>query len=157
MKKIIIFDLDGVLFDSIGLASASMAVSYPGLTAEMYRELLCGNIHEEIKKIILPKRQRTEEEEAECKLLYTKNKLEVPMYPGSKELLEELHAEGHTLVLNSSAYERNVRPLLEKSNTISLFDFLATAETSKSKLDKFKIIEERYGLTDSNFFLSQIP
>ncbi len=151
MKNVVIFDLDGVLFDSIGLAMASMAVSYPGLTAEMYRELLCGNIYEEMKKISLPKLQRTEEEEAERKLLYAKKKLKVPMYPGAKNLLEGLHAEGYTLVLNSSAYERNVHPLLEKAGIISLFDFLATAEISKSKVDKFTLIKERYGLTGDDY------
>lgn len=150
MKRIIIFDLDGVLFDSIGLAMASMSVSWPGLTEEMYKELLCGNIHEELKKITLPKKQRTEEEEAERRLLYAKNKLEVPMYPGAKELLQELHARKYTLVLNSSAYDRNVHPLLEKSNIDSLFDFVATAEISKSKVDKFKLIEERYSLTSGD-------
>lgn len=145
-RKVIIFDLDGVLIDSVGLAMASMSVSYPGLTAELYRELLCGNIHEEIKKITLPKAHRTQEEEDEHKLQYSKIKLGAPMYPGSKDLLGELHGQGYTLVLNSSAYNRNVYPLLEKAEIISLFDFLATAETSKSKHDKFKIIEERYGL-----------
>jgi len=150
MKKVIIFDLDGVLFDSIGLSMRSMAESYPGFTEEMYRELFCGNIHEEIEKITLPSKQRTAEEESERRIFFAKQKLEVPMYSGASELLEWLHAQGHTLVLNSSAFEMNVHPLLEKAGIVSLFDFLATAEISKSKLEKFKIIEERYNLTEGD-------
>lgn len=71
------------------------------------------------------------------KILYSKIKSEVPMYVGAKQFLQELHDDGYILVLNTSAYNRNSLPLLECAGITTLFDFLATAEISKSKVDKF--------------------
>ena len=68
------------------------------------------------------------------------------MYPCAKQVLEDLCSAGHILVLNTSAFDRNSRPLLENANIYSLFEFVATAEISESKVEKFKIIEERYGV-----------
>ena len=47
-------------------------------------------------------------------------------------------------MLNTNAYTRNTLPILEYSKTNHLFDFIATAELSKSKIEKFKLIEDRY-------------
>src|ERR1035437_6461788 len=138
MKKIIIFDMDGVLFDSTDISEKYIISQYPGITKEMTKELLCGNFHEEIEKITIPKKKETEEEIKQHKLLFSKNKLEVPMYKGAKELLQELHVGGYVLVLNTSASNRNSLPLLECAGVNSLFDFLATSEISKSKVEKFK-------------------
>ncbi|MEI7907724.1 MAG: HAD hydrolase-like protein, partial [Bacteroidota bacterium] len=118
---------------------------YHGVTKEIQMEILCGNFHEEIKKITLPKKLKTEEEVNARKALHTENKAKVPMYEGAKELLESLHSEGYILALNTSAYSKNCLPLLERGGIVSLFDFLGTAEISKSKVDKFKVIEEKYG------------
>jgi len=69
------------------------------------------------------------------------------MFVGTKELLQELYNLGYTLVLNTSAYERNCLPLLEKSKIKELFDFVAAAEVSKSKIEKFKLIENKYNVS----------
>jgi len=149
-KKIIIFDLDGVLFDSIALTEQFFSERYPGLTKEMQLEILRGNFHEGLKNITLPKKEQTEEEAKARSALHTENKSKVPMYDGAKELLGALHTEGYILALNTSAYEKNCLPLLERAGVASLFDFLGTAEISKSKVDKFKVIEEKYGLDNKN-------
>jgi len=144
MKKVIIFDMDGVLFDTIEVSMKAALNQHPGMTIKMHKELLCGNFHEEIKKVSALRKKETEQEKAERKLLYSKIKSESPMYRDSRELLEKLHKDGYIIVLNTSAYNCNCLPLLEKANILSLFDFVATAEISKSKTDKFKIIEEKY-------------
>lgn len=151
-KKIIIFDMDGVLFDSNTIATQSLLYQYPGLTEEMQKEILTGNFHEEVSKITIPKREETEEEKAARKLKYSKDKSEVPMYSGTKELLSYLHNEGYIIVLNTSALDRNCLPLLERANITHFFDFLATAELSRSKVEKFKMIENKY-IVDQNDML----
>ncbi|MDQ5927698.1 MAG: putative phosphatase, partial [Patescibacteria group bacterium] len=83
-RKILVFDLDGVLFDTVAIVEQAMMDSYPGLTEEMSRELLCGNFYEELQKLTIPKKIRTEEEEAEHKVLYSKKKVEALMYPRVK-------------------------------------------------------------------------
>jgi len=144
--------MDGVLFDTTELSKKFAHDQYPSITDEMHAELLCGNFHEEMAKIAHLKKQETEEEANARKRTHTENKLKCPMYNGAKELLETLHEEGHTLALNSSAFEKNCLPLLEKHGVVSLFDFLGTAEVSKSKIDKFKIIEEKYGFGNKDTF-----
>lgn len=149
-NKVIIFDLDGVLFDSIAISEQYFFDVYPGSTKEMVRDLLSGNYHDEIQKITIPKKQETEVEKNLRRQIHAENKSKSPMYPGSKELLEQLHQDHYILALNTSAYERNCLPLLERNNILHLFDFLGTAELSTSKVEKFKMIKEKYNLDTSN-------
>jgi phosphoglycolate phosphatase len=149
-RKIIVFDMDGVLFDSVAVTEQFLYDRYQGMTKEMQMEILCGNFHEELKKITIPKKELTEEAAEARRALHTENKSKVPMYEGAKELLEELHKEGYILALNTSAYAKNCLPLLERAGITALFDFLGTAEISKSKVDKFKVIEEKYGFDNQH-------
>ena len=125
---------------------------FPTMTQEKMGELNMGNFHEEIdvfkktnKSIV-----ETAEENRQRQENYTKSKLTVPLYAGIKDLLKSLHAAGHTLVINTSGFEKNCVPLLEFSGIRSFFDFIATAEVSKSKVKKFKIIEEKYKISKEN-------
>lgn len=147
-KKVIIFDMDGVLFDTNEISQRNMQLRYPGLTEEMQREILCGNFHEEVAKITLPHIQETEEEKAARQLKFSKDKAESPLYPGIYDMLQKLHASGHVIVLNTSAYDRNTIPLMERQNIAQYFDFLATADVHTSKAEKFALIREKYGVSN---------
>ncbi len=154
-RKVIIFDFDGVLFDSQKLLEDYMMDLYPGLTKEMTKELVCGNFPEEIQKINLPKKVETEDERAKLKILYSKNKLEVPMFTGMAELLEDLYTQGYILVINTSAFERNCLPMLEKNKIVQFFDYIATIEVARSKVEKFKLIQDKYSVsTDKLLFIT---
>lgn len=146
VKKIIVFDLDGVLCDTIQFVRENLANIYHGFTEEAHKELMNGNFHEEIKKVTLPKKEETEAEMTDRRLTFEKRKSEAPLYPSAQEFLKELHATGYTLVLNTSAWDRTSRPLLDRVGITNLFDFIATAEMSKSKVEKFKIIAKKYAV-----------
>jgi len=143
-NKIIIFDMDGVLFDTNEIASRHMSLRFPGISEETKLELLTGNFHQELEKLSLERAQESEEQKLERQVRYVKEKSEAPMYDGMKELLEGLHQDGYTIALNTSAWERNCFPLLERAGLVDLFDFLGTAEVSKSKEEKFNILKDRY-------------
>ena len=98
--KVLIFDMDGVLIDSIAISLREAMNIRPDMTPEIYREVLCGNFHEEIGKLTLPHIIETQEEAEKRREEYGKKKTCSPMYPGAKELLEKLHIQGYTLVLN---------------------------------------------------------
>lgn len=136
--------MDGVLFDTNEIASRHMSLRFPGISEETKLELLTGNFHQELEKLSLERAQESEEEKLIRQVRYVKEKSEAPMYEGMKELLENLHKEGYTIALNTSAWERNCFPLLERVGITSLFDFLGTAEISKSKEEKFQIIKDMY-------------
>jgi len=145
-KKIIIFDMDGVLFDSIGFAREFFIQRHPGVTKEMYNELHSGNLHAEAAKYSHLQAKATEEEKLGYRAYYSEKKSRIPLFPGVKELLINLHDAGHTLVLNTNAYDRNCLPLLENSGIRNLFDFIASADVSKDKIEKFRAIQNKYGI-----------
>ena len=118
-----------------------------GLRGSGGNELHSGNYHEEAARydhLILP---RSDEERATRLAAYTEAKSRAVLFNGVKELLEELHQSGRTLIVNTNAYEKMCIPLLKNAGVYDLFDFVATADISKDKVEKFRIIAERYGLT----------
>ncbi|MDB5260450.1 MAG: superfamily hydrolase [Candidatus Nomurabacteria bacterium] len=149
-KKVVIFDMDGVLFDTVKLVYESFKKVYPDMTEEYSKKLMSGNFHEELLKIPFTQLKHTEEEIQINRLAFSKMKSEAVLFPGIKELLKRLHSSEWTIVINTSAYERNTLPLLKNSDIISYFDYIGTAEISKSKLEKFKIMEKRYNVKGSD-------
>lgn len=145
-KKVIVFDMDGVLVDTIPNAREAFLKRHTGVTADMYNEIHTGNYHTEAKKYTHLRVAETEEEKAKRETDYVEMKIKTPLFNGIKELLKELHSKEYILVLNTNAYDKNCLPLLENLEIKHLFDFIATAEVSKDKVEKFKLIEEKYGL-----------
>lgn len=145
-NKIIIFDMDGVLFDSSKLVNDFLLNMYPTMTQGIMNEILSGNFHEGLEKFKLDNHPivETQEEKEERQKTYSSKKQKSPLFGGIRELLQSLHASGHILVINTSAFEKNCLPLLENSKIIKFFDLIATAEMSRSKVEKFKIIENTY-------------
>ncbi len=137
--------MDGVLFDTSEIAHREACRQRPGFTVAMAKEMLCGNFHEEIKKVPIPKIEETEEEALFHAARYGEEKAKAPMFEGILEMLRNLHVQGYTLTMNTSAKTRYCVPLLERAGIIDVFDYLGTMEISTSKVDKFKIIAEKYG------------
>ena len=136
--KCIVFDMDGVLFDSCAIAEESIAQQYPDITKEQQKEILAGNFHEELAKLSLVKKSETAEEKEIRQMQYAYNKSQSLMYEGMREMLFDLHSLGHKIALNTSAWDRNCLPLMEQAQILHLFDFMGTAEISKSKVEKKK-------------------
>lgn len=139
--------MDGVLFDSIPFAEEFYLQSHPGMTSDMYKEIHAGNFHEEAHKYSHLKKEETEEERIKRHAFYAEKKKTTPMFEGVKELLEDLHDSLYILVINTNAFDRNCLPLMDSSNITNLFDCIYTAEVSKSKVEKFKIIENKYNVS----------
>ncbi|MDP3975238.1 MAG: HAD family hydrolase [Candidatus Jorgensenbacteria bacterium] len=137
--KVITFDLDGTLFDTMKLASNYLSEKFPGLTVERQKEMLAGNFLEELEKLEISKKQETDEERSRHRALYTEQKSNAPLFPGVKELLTEL-SHRYKLAVNTSAKRDNCVPLLEKSGIREYFSFIASKEEGKSKTEKFNHI-----------------
>ncbi len=145
-KKVFIFDMDGVIFDTMPAATEIFLANHPGVTIEQYRGLHTGNVREEALKYKHLRVEWPKEVAEQRYAAYLAAKLKAAVFPGMLDLLQELHGQGYTLVLNTNAYERNTLPLLEQADITHLFDFIAPAEVSTSKVEKFKMIEEKYAV-----------
>lgn len=143
-KKLIIFDLDGVLVDSMRIVSDYFQELRPTLTPQILNEMLCGNYHEELVKY--ESVQGVIEETKDQEAAYVLRKAASPLFSGIHELLNHLHNEGHILTVNTSAHDDNCIPALKQTDILKFFDMIATAEISKSKVEKFKILEEKYNI-----------
>ncbi|MEX2029226.1 MAG: hypothetical protein WD963_01965 [Candidatus Paceibacterota bacterium] len=58
------------------------------------------------------------------------------------------------VIIFDNAYNRNCVPLLENAGILNKFDLIASAEVSKDKVEKFKLMRNKYGknilfITDS--------
>lgn len=149
-NKIIIFDMDGVLFDSMEIAQKYFIMKHPGVTPVMYKEMYTGNYHEESEKYLSFKLSEVDEKKLEDQTTYAEAKSKAVIFPGIKDLLVSLKSNGFILALNTSAFIKTTMPLLEKSGLKELFDFIATAETSKSKVEKFNLISEKFSVAKEN-------
>lgn len=148
--KVIIFDLDGVLIKSLDVDTSYLFKIFPTMTMSNYQEIIRGNFYEGIKKFQLtnPKIIESDEERKARRMAHTEARLGIPLVSGMKEMLEKLYSIGCKLTINSSALEVNCTSILEKQNIRGLFDFLGVGELAESKVEKFKIIKEKYGVED---------
>jgi phosphoglycolate phosphatase-like HAD superfamily hydrolase len=117
----------------------------------MYKELHCDNYHEGVKKHSHLRINETDEEKEANKLIYAEAKKKSRMFDGIKELLIDLRNDGFLIALNTGAFNRNCLPLLENVGIKDYFDFIATGDLSKDKIENFKIIENKLNINRKNF------
>jgi len=152
MKKVIVFDMDGVLFDTSAVAEQYIRERFPDMPEDIRKELLSGNFHDQIQHYAqtLPPSTETPEEREIRQAGFAARKLECGMYDGMYDLVIALHTDGYTLTMNTTALARNCLPMLEKAGLDTAFDFVATFETARSKVDKFNIIAEKYAVKNKD-------
>lgn len=145
MKKTILFDLDGTLTDS-GEGIINCAVyalekfALPIPPMEELRKFVGPPLHESFMRCGVPA-DRSEEAVA----LYRERYVPVGMfenspYPGVRELLETLKAEGHTLYVASSKPEWMCVEILKHFGLHGYFDQICGATMDTSRTNKEAVI-----------------
>ena len=157
MKKTILFDLDGTLTDSgEGIINcAILALEHFGCpipTREEMRVFVGPPLHESFIKHGIPA-DKTEEAIAVYRSRYIPiGAYENTPYPGIRELLEALKADGHTLYVATSKPEAMSIKILEYFDLAKYFDMIcgATMDTSRSsKEDVIAYLLEMNGRADN--------
>ena len=146
MKKVILFDLDGTLTDSgEGIINcviyALERFGLPVPSREALRYFVGPPLHESFIKQGVPA-DRAEEAVA----IYRERYVPVGMfentpYPGVRELLEKLKAEGHTLYVASSKPEWMCIEILKHFDLAKYFEKICGATMDTSRTNKEAVIE----------------
>ena len=139
-KKVdtIVFDFDGVLVDTFDASYRAIVNKIPDATIEDFKDLFRGNIYKN-KKFA----NRDESFYKEFYDFYEKRILDINPNRNVVKTLSSLK-ENYKLVINSSTPKVYIEKYLKKHNMLDLFDEIMGAETSKSKLEKFELIFDKY-------------
>lgn len=146
MKKTILFDLDGTLTDSgEGIIKCVIyALEKFGLPIpprENLRYFVGPPLHESFVRQGVPA-ERAEEAVAAYRERYVPTGMfENTPYPGVRELLEKLKAEGHTLYVASSKPEWMCVDILKHFDLAKYFAMICGATMDTSRTNKETVIE----------------
>ena len=157
MKKTILFDLDGTLTDSgEGIINCVIyALEQFGLPIpprDSLRYFVGPPLHESFVKQGVPA-HRAEEAVAVYRERYVPTGMfENTPYPGVRDLLEQLKAEGHTLYVASSKPEWMCVQILEHFDLAGYFEMICGATMDTSRTNKEAVIQyliQENGKTDN--------
>jgi phosphoglycolate phosphatase len=156
-KKLLIFDFDGVIVDSLQVIEEFDRWLYPDLTDDEWKDTHLGN---HFAKMAIHEHKRvnaTEEEISARREEFYENKNKSRIFPEMKECI--LHMpEDIICTINTSSKLGGCSSILENGGLLSRFSYLATKETSTSKKEKFQIILNKFkaSVNDSLFITDTI-
>ncbi len=155
MKKAILFDLDGTLTDSgegiINCAQyAFQQMGYPVPPREEMGVFVGPPLWDTFEKFGIPK-ERTDEAVKVFRSRYVPiGKFENTPYPGIRELLEELRAEGDLLYVATSKPETTAVEVLEHFDLARYFDRICGADLETKRNSKDAVIAYLLDMTGSD-------
>ena len=145
MKKTVLFDLDGTLTDSgEGIINcAALALEHFGLSVpsrEEMRTFVGPPLYETFQRFGVPADQTEEAIRVYRSRYIPTGMFENTPYPGIRELLETLKAEGYTLYVATSKPEAMSVTILERFGLALYFDRICGASTDTSRSTKDAVI-----------------
>lgn len=145
MKKTILFDLDGTLTDSgEGIINCViLALEHFGLpvpSRDALRVFVGPPLHESFIKHGVPADKADEAVEVYRSRYIPIGKFENTPYPGIRDMLEALKAEGHALFVATSKPEQMSIDILEHFDLAKYFDRICGATMDTSRTNKEAVI-----------------
>lgn len=149
MKKLVIFDFDGTLVDTItdvGICfnQALAMCDFPQHPLERFADFAGGNLETVVSKM-LPKNKVTEDNITAVKNIYRQlylesKKINTRPYNGVTELLKELKRIGYKIAINSNKGQLLLDDMIGKLFDANLFDdVVGYLETRPSKPDPYGV------------------
>ena len=156
-KTYVLFDLDGTLTDSgpgivngFKYAIARMGREEPPL--EVIKKFVGPPLKESFGTVLGYSAEDTDKAIAFYRAYYNGmgGVLENELYPGVREMLEELKAAGKTLIIATSKGVNGTRVVLDHFDLRKYFDFVATANDKDrvTKADVIRYVIRECGITD---------
>jgi len=138
MKKLLIFDFDGVLEDTFDWNFKVAKNRYKGLNKKDYRSWFNGNIYEH--PVVLEAGPMNIKEYFD---IYKRGFVGKKLDPKYKKLIKQL-SKKYTIVIISSISEEIINPYLKRSKSLNLFEDVWGYQTEKSKIKKFRMFLRKY-------------
>lgn len=144
-RKFVLFDFDGVIADSYGVAWDTARKLCVRLTDEKYRSLFEGNVYERHGVVL------AEEHGPECHhdldwfpIFTPAFEERAKLFSGMREVIEKL-SHTHVLIIVSSTLTSPIQGFLEKHHIGRYFSEVMGADVHTNKHEKIKMVFEKYG------------
>ncbi len=146
-KKIILFDFDGVIADSYSINFEINKIIDPkSITKEDFQNLFNGNINDDGLKSLSYSQEEIKKINEDFFAKYTPQMEKVRIFPGMKEVVEEL-AKNYTLLIISSTIINPIRDFLKRNKILSYFDdIVGNNFADANKTERIKMVLKRYGV-----------
>lgn len=142
MKKLILFDFEGVLKNHYDLHYELSSKQFKDLTKEEHKKLFEGNIHVEREKL------KHRDTGFDIKGVFNKKTENTVIKKDIKEILIKL-SKDYTLGIVTSAKEDTVDKYLKYNEIRNLFSFIFGLETHKLKIKKFKMSMKKFNVKNN--------
>jgi phosphoglycolate phosphatase len=144
-KNIIIFDFDGVIFDSFGIALKTIKTICPVKTGDDYKKLFEGNI-------FASRWQDEVKHSPECRHdleffdIYTPLMQQAKLFPGVFDFIQRI-SKDYFLIIVSSSLTKDIQKILENEKLDSCFKEIMGKDVDRSKIKKLQIVLDKYNKT----------
>jgi len=146
-KKFVLFDFDGVIADSFAVCMKTARNLCVHITEEQYRGAFEGNVYDKHKELMSADHGPECHHERDWFEIYVPAlEMEATLVSGIKEVITEL-AHRYILIVVSSSVNSPIQGFLEKHHIGRYFAEVMGADVHPRKLDKIKMIFERYETT----------
>lgn len=142
-KKIIIFDFDGVLVNSLQLSYTIDEELIPGLKYDEWQSWFDGNFYQKVSQ-----EHATDEFQNTFFERYNQRLMSLAPIEEMIPIIQEL-AERYSLQIISSSTEVSINNFLTKYNLRHYFQEVLGKETDRSKVIKFNQIVNKYNIAPS--------
>lgn len=145
MKKLFIFDFDGVIEDTFELSFDFLKRQFPGMTREEYRSWFDGNFYEVVKEKGIPI------DIGAYYLLYHHVLKTTTTDPAVARMLMALH-EKFTLAIVSSSFDDTIIAYLKRNGIARLFSDVWGAKKNTSKVEKLEELVRKHDVRKEDAF-----
>ncbi|MBI3952814.1 MAG: HAD family hydrolase [Candidatus Doudnabacteria bacterium] len=149
MKKIILFDFDGVIADTFDFCYTLHKMSYPENSVEDYRNKFAGNINEALHSVEA-KPEEVNKSNRDFFSLYKPQLMKLEVINNMAQVISNLAAD-YDLFIISSTDTNVIKEFLEREKLLHYFKQVLGNDVHFSKVKKIQMLYENYNADSANY------